>query len=104
MLDGFYGYSQILVSLEDRENTTFTITWGTFMYAIMPFGLINAGATFQREMDLAFVGNIKFIVIYLDDLTLFSDSDEKHLKHLRKVFERCRKYGIYLNPKSHFLP
>ena len=48
MLDGFLGYNQILVHPDDREKTTFTTPWGTFMYAKMPFGLMNAGATFQR--------------------------------------------------------
>jgi hypothetical protein len=47
MIDGFSGYNQIFVLPEDREKTTFTTPWGTFMDAKMPFGLINAGATFQ---------------------------------------------------------
>jgi hypothetical protein len=46
MIDGFSGYNQISVMPEDREKTTFTTPWGTFMYAKMPFGLMNAGATF----------------------------------------------------------
>ena len=54
MFDGFFGYNQILVHSEDQEKTTFTIPLGTFMYAKMPFGLMNAGATFQRAMDIAF--------------------------------------------------
>src|SRR5882757_4953852 len=67
----------------------------------MPFGLINAGATFQRAMDIAFRGLIgKFVIIYLDDITVFSKNRADHLTHLRRVFERCRKYGISLNPKK----
>ena len=46
MMDGFSGYNQIKVLPEDQEKTTFTTPWGTFMYAKMPFGLMNAGATF----------------------------------------------------------
>jgi hypothetical protein len=78
--------------------------WGTFMYDKMPFGLKNAGATFQRAMDIAFVGERdKFIVIYLDDLMIFSKTDEEHLMHLRQTFEKCRRFGLSLNPKkSHF--
>jgi hypothetical protein len=54
--------------------------WGTFMYDKMSFGLMNAGETFQRAMDLAFVGERdKFFVIYLDDLIVFSNSDAEHL-------------------------
>ena len=46
MLDGFFGYNHILVHLEDKEKTTFTTPWDTLMYSKMPFGLMNAGATF----------------------------------------------------------
>eukprot|EP00253_Pinus_taeda_P022683 PITA_22683 len=67
----------------------------------MPFGLRNAGATFQRAMDIAFAKEIHdFLVIYLDDLTAFSKSDQQHLEHLRQVFLICRKYDISLNPKK----
>jgi hypothetical protein len=53
MLDDFSGYNQIMVHPDDQENTTFTKSWGTFMYAKMPFGLMNVGSTFQRAMDIA---------------------------------------------------
>jgi len=67
----------------------------------MPFGLKNAGATFQRAMDLAFTNEKDvFLVAYLDDLTVFSKSDDEHLIHLKIVFEKCRKYGVSLNPKK----
>ena len=56
MLDGFSGYNQILVHPEDQEKTAFTTPWGTFMYANMPSGSMNVGATFQRDMDITFVG------------------------------------------------
>jgi len=101
MLDGFKGYNQVNVDSADREKTTFTTPWGTFMYARIPFGLSNIGATFQRDMDVAFVGQVnKFVVIYLDDIIVSSKSNQKHLKHLMKVFDRCRKLGISLNPKK----
>jgi hypothetical protein len=75
------------------------------MYDNMPFGLMNAGATFQCAMDIAFIGERdKFVVIYLDDLTIFSKSDEDHLIHLKQTFEKCRRFGLSLNPKkSHFV-
>jgi hypothetical protein len=101
MLDGFSGYNQIMVHPDDREKTAFTTPWGTFMYAKMPFGLMNVGDTFQRDMDIAFVEEKdKFIMIYLDDIIVFSDSDEQHLEHLKKVFQKCRKFDISLNPKK----
>jgi hypothetical protein len=104
LLNGYSGYNQIAVCEEDKEKTTFTTPWGTFMYDKMPFGLMNTGATFQRAMDIAFVGEKdKFMVIYLDDITIFSKSDDEHLQHLEQVFQKCRRYKISLNPrKSHF--
>jgi hypothetical protein len=101
MIDGFSGYNQISVMSEDREKTTFTTPWGTFMYAKMPFVLMNAGATFQRAMDIAFIGEKDhFVVIYQDDITIFSRSDKEHHFHLRKVFLKCRRFGLSLNPKK----
>ena len=79
----------------------FTTPWGTFMYLKIPFGLMNAGATFQRAMDIAFSEEIGYlIVIYLDDITVYSKTDEEHLIHLRKVFEKCIQFGLSLNPKK----
>eukprot|EP00253_Pinus_taeda_P028367 PITA_28367 len=101
LLDGFSGYNQILVHPDDQGKTTFTTPWGTFKYVKMPFGLKNARATFQRAMDIAFSKEIcDFLVIYLDDLTPFSKSNQEHLKHLKQIFTTCRKYGISLNPKK----
>jgi hypothetical protein len=71
------------------------------MYEKMSFGLMNAGATFQRAMDIDFIGEKdRFVVIYLDDITVFSTSDEEHLQHLKHTFEKCRRYNISLNPKK----
>jgi hypothetical protein len=102
MLDGFYGYNQIMVHPDEQEKTTFTTPWGTFMYAKMTFGLMNAGENFQRDMDIEFDDEkYTFIVIYLDDIIVYSSSDEEHLKHLRITFEKCRKFSISLNPKKY---
>ena len=54
MLDGFSGYNQALVNKEDQHKTTFTTPWGTYKFLRMPFGLLNAGATFQRAMYFSF--------------------------------------------------
>ena len=87
LLDGFLGYNQVLVAEEDRLKTTFRTKWGTFAYRRMPFGLINAGATFQRAMDIAFRGLIgRSVVIYLDDITIFSKKRGEHAFHLRQIF------------------
>jgi hypothetical protein len=104
MIDGFSGYNQIAMNEQDKEKIAFTTPWGTFMYDKMPFDLMNAGATLQHAMDIAFIGERdKFVVIYLDDLTVFSKSDEEHLVHLKQTFEKCHRFGLSLNPKkSHF--
>lgn len=100
-LDGISGYNQVAVHPGDQENTAFTTPWGTFMYSKMPFGLMNAGANFQRVMDIAFVGEKeKFVLVYVDDITVYSCSHQVHLQHLKKVFLKCRRFGISINPKK----
>jgi hypothetical protein len=105
MIDGFSCYNQIAVHQDDKEKMAFTTPWGTFMYDKMPFDLMNAGTNFQQSMDITFMGERdKFFVIYLNDLTVFSKSDAEHLVHLKQTFEKCRKFGLSLNPKKfHFV-
>ena len=101
MMDGFLGYTHIKVLPEYQESTSFTTPWGTFMYAKIPFGLMNVGTNFQCAMDIDFAGEIgKFVVIYMDDIMVYSRSDREHIHHLEKVFIKCRKFGISLNPKK----
>ena len=69
----------------------------------MAFGLINVSATFQRAMDIAFKGLVnRSVVIYLDDITMYSRKCSSHLRDLKNIFQRCQKYGISLNPKKSF--
>ena len=101
LLDGLFVYNQILAQPEDQAKTAFTTPWGTFMYLKMLFGLMNAGATFQRAMDIDFAKDIHdSLVVYQDHITVFSKSDNEHLDHLRRVFIKCRKFGISLNPEK----
>lgn len=100
-LDGFSSYNKILVKEEDQFKATFTTKWGTMAYRKMPFGLSNAGSTFQTAMDMAFEGLMnKFVLVYLDDITVFSKDANDNFVHLRKIFERCKEYGVSLNPKK----
>lgn len=86
MLDGFLGYNQVEVLEQDQHKTTFTTPWGTFAYRRMPFGLKNGGETFQCAMDLAFQSFLgKFIVVYLDDLIVYSKECQDHFFHLQQV-------------------
>ena len=62
---------------------------------------MNARENFQREMDIDFAEEKdKFVVMYMDDITVYSKSDRDHLKHLEKVILKCRRYGISLNPRK----
>lgn len=80
LLDGFLGCNQILVHPEDQDNTNFSTPWGTFKYAEMSFSLMNGGATFQLAMDIAFEEEKdNFLVIYLDDITIYSQFDDENL-------------------------
>ena len=90
MMDWFFGYNQVTMHLEEIDKTTFITPSGTFMYKKMRFGIINAGAMFQRERNISFVGEkYRFIIINLEDMTIFSKYDQDHLKHLRKTFIKC---------------
>jgi hypothetical protein len=101
MLDGFSRYNQVLVKKDDQLKTVFATPWGTYKYLRMTFELTNAGATFQRAMDYAFKDLIeKLIRIYQDDMTTISKTREQHIHHLRTIFQRCREFGISLNPKK----
>jgi hypothetical protein len=101
LLDGFSRCNQIKVNRTDRCKTTFTTCWGTFSYECMPFGLSNAGATFQRVMQKDFHDLIgKLIQVYIDDLTVYSKNRIDHFGHLQKFLMRCRKFSLSLNPSK----
>ena len=89
------------MSPPDQLKTTFRTPWGTYAYRKIPFGLINVGATYQIAMDIAFWGLINHsVLVYLDDVTMYSKNKDDHLAHLRAVLLRCRKYDISLNLKK----
>nr|XP_027190985.1 protein NYNRIN-like [Cicer arietinum] len=98
-MDGFSGYNQIKMAPEDMEKTTFITQWGTFCYKVMPFGLKNAGATYQRAMVTLFHDMMhKEIEVYVDDMIAKSRTEEDHVVNLQKLFERLRKFKLRLNP------
>lgn len=85
----------------DQTKTTFQTKWGTYSYRKMPFRLINAKYTFQRDMDIALRGLInKSVVVYPYDVTPFSKKRGDHLSNLQQIFKRCCRYKILLNPKK----
>ena len=104
-LDLFSGFHQIPMEKEDRDKTCFTTMFGNYNYKVMPFGLCNAPATFQREMNRIFLPLIgKCMFIYMDDLVIFSDTLEQHILDLQKVFDIIKENGLKANlSKCHFI-
>ena len=87
-MDGFSGYNQIRMAPKDMEKTTFLTMWGTFCYKVMPFGLKNAGATYQRAMITLFHDMMhKEIEVYVDDMIEKSEGEDDHVVNLKKLFE-----------------
>jgi hypothetical protein len=76
-LDGFSGYNQIRIATEDQDKTTFTCPWGTYAYNVLPFGLCNAPATFQRAVLAIFADLIhECVEVYMDDFTVYGNTYE----------------------------
>ena len=100
-LDMASGYWQVDVAKEHREKTAFSTGKGLHQFRAMPFGLKNAGATFQRLMELVLAGmDSKSCLVYIDDVIVFGETEHAHLKHLEEVFERIRAAGMKLKPQK----
>ena len=97
-LDAFQGYHQIPLALDDQEKTAFVTLIGNYHYKVMPFGLKNAGSTYQRMMTRMFELLLgKNIEIYIDDMVVKSKMVSKHLGDLRVIFEVLRNHKLRLN-------
>ena len=97
-LDAYKGYHQIQMAREDEDKTAFRTDMGTFCYTKMPFGLKNAGATYQRLMDMAFVNSIGVnLEVYVDDLVIKSREEDHMLQDILKVFQQMRDIHMKLN-------
>ena len=98
-LDLASGYWQVEMHPDDREMTAFSTADGLFEFNVMPFGLCNAPATFQRLMDLILAGlQWSACLVYLDDIIIMGRSFEEHLSNLGAVLERLQKAGLKLKP------
>ena len=97
--DLFAGFWQIPMDEEDKNKTAFIVDGGLYEFNVMPFGLTNATATFQRYMDMVLAG-LKWtsLLVYLDDICIFSKTLEEHLERLRITFKRFEAYRLKLNP------
>ncbi|GBL62294.1 Retrovirus-related Pol polyprotein from transposon 297 [Araneus ventricosus] len=100
-LDLKSGYWQIEIRPEDREKTAFTTGQGLWKFKVMPFGLCNAPATFERLMETVLRGlSSEACLVYLDDIIVVGRTFEEHLDNLRKVFQRLQKAKLKLNLKK----
>ena len=101
IMDGFLGYNQIKMDLEDMKKTSFIIPWGTYCYKVMPLGLKNPSATYQCAATTLLRDLIhKEVEVYVDDMIIKSKDREGHISALRKFFERIRFYKLQLNSKK----
>jgi hypothetical protein len=99
-MDGNAGYNQIVVAIEDISKTAFRCPGhiGLFEWIVMTFGLKNAGATYQRDMNYIFHELIsKIVEIYIDDVVIKSLDHESHLHDVRKTLKCTRKHGLKMN-------
>ena len=97
-LDAFQGYHQIPLAAEDQEKTTFVTPIGNFHYKVMPFGLKNAGSTYQRMITRMFELQMgKSIEVYIDNMVVKSKLVPNHVRDLGDVFGILRKYRLCLN-------
>ena len=96
-LNGYYGYNQISIALEDQKKTTFTCPYGTFAFRMMPFGLCNAPTTFQRCMMSMFSDLVEAMEIFMDDFSVYGSSFENCLENLETVLQRCQDKNLSLN-------
>ena len=100
-MDAFSGYNQIKMDEADQEKMSFVTSQGLFCYEVMPFGLKNVGATYQRLVNHMFRPQIgRNVEVYVDDMLVKSLDEGKHLDDLQETFNTLRQYNMKLNPSK----
>ncbi|XP_073153205.1 uncharacterized protein [Henckelia pumila] len=100
-LDAYQGYHQIPLAKEDKNKVSFVTSTGTYCYVVMPFGLKNAGATYQRLMDRVFEQQIgKNIEVYVDDILVKTRTLDQFITDLTQTFQTLKHYKFKLNPNK----
>ena len=98
-MDAFSGYNQISMDPDDQQKTSFVTAQGTYCYRVMPFGLKNAGVTYQRLVNRMFQKQIGTTMeVYIDDMLVKSTTAEFHIPHLSEAFQIPRNCNMKLNP------
>jgi hypothetical protein len=100
-LDPKLGYNLVRVKEEDVWKTAFRTKWGQFETLVMPFGLMNAPAAFYHFMNDIFRDILGvYVVIYLDNILIFSANEEEHKDHVKEVLRRLQRNKLYCSPKK----
>ena len=100
-INAFSGYNQIRRDEADQEKTSFVTSQGLFCYKAIPFGLKNAGATYQRLVNHMFRPHSgRNVEVYVDDMLVKSQDEEIHLDDLQETFDTLRQYNMKLNPSK----
>jgi hypothetical protein len=95
------GYWQIAIAAADRHKTAFRTRYGHYEFNVMPFGLTNAPATFQSLMNDIFRDMLDIcVIVYLDDILVYSKNDKDHEKHVRQALQRLRDNKLYARPSK----
>jgi hypothetical protein len=90
------GYHQIKIRPQDIPRTTFSTRYGLYEYLVMSFGLTNAPAFFMYLMNSVFMPELdKFVVVFIDDILIYSKNEEEHACHLRIILTRLREHQLY---------
>ena len=100
-LDAYSGYNQIKMHPADQAHTTFVTDKGLYCYEVMPFGLKNTGATYQRLVNAMFEDEIGEIMeVYVDDMLVKSKTEDDHIANLDRVFTKLLEHGLRPNPQK----
>ena len=100
-IDLRHAYHLVRIADGDKWKTTFCMQYSSYEWLVMPFGLTNAPSVFQQFVNMVFVDMLGItIIVYLDDILIYSDNLEDHKKHVRKVLRCLRKHGLYVKPEK----
>ena len=100
-MDAFSRYNQIKLAKEDQEKTTFITSQGLYCYKVMPFGLKNVGATYQRLVNKMFSKQIgRNMEVYVDNMLIKSKEKSTHPDDLQETFTTLKQYQMKLNPSK----
>jgi hypothetical protein len=95
-IDLHSGYHQMKIRWSDIPKTAFTTRYGLYEYTVMSFGLTNAPAYFRYLMNKVFMEYLdKFVVVFIDDILIYSKTKEEHEEHLRLVLQKLREHQLY---------